>query len=75
MEKPKVTVIVVNYNSEAKWRIIEESLRSIFSLSYRPLEVIIVDNGSTDNSFELIKQFINKVKHSEDFNVKVIRLS
>jgi GT2 family glycosyltransferase len=75
MGKPKVTVIVANYNSEAKWRIIEESLRSIFSLSYRPLEVIIIDNGSTDNSFELIKQFINKVKRNEDFNVKVIRLS
>jgi len=75
MEKPKVTVIVVNYNSEAKWRIIEKSLRSIFSLSYRPLEVIIVDNGSIDNSFELIKQFINKIRNNEDFNVKVIRLS
>jgi len=75
MRKPKVTVIVVNYNSEARWNIIEPCLRGILSLNYRPLEVIIVDNGSTDKSFELIKQLIRGLRQGQDFNVRIIRLS
>jgi glycosyltransferase involved in cell wall biosynthesis len=64
MTKPKVTVIIVNYNSETKWSIIGPCLKSILSLSYRPLEIIIMDNGSTDSSFELIKQLISGIKQN-----------
>jgi GT2 family glycosyltransferase len=75
MKKPKVTVIVVNYNSKTKWNIIGSCIRGILSLNYRPLEIIIVDNGSTDGSFEVISQLINEVKQSPDFAVRIIRLS
>jgi GT2 family glycosyltransferase len=75
MTKTKVTVIVVNYNSEAKWSIIGSCLKGILSLSYRPLEIIIVDNGSADKSLELIKQLVSEVKQSQDFNVRIIKLS
>jgi GT2 family glycosyltransferase len=72
---PKATVIVVNYNSRKKWDIVSSSLRCILSLDYRPLEIIIVDNGSTDGSFEMIKQLLSEVKLDADLNVRVIRLS
>jgi len=77
VKNPLVTVIVVNYNSRKKWDIVEQSIRGILSLTYRPLEVIFVDNGSTDGSFELLNGVVNKVlKHvDEDLMVKVIRLS
>jgi len=72
---PKVTVIVVNYNSRNKWDIVSSSLKCILSLDYRPLEIIIVDNGSTDGSFEMIKRLLSDAKLDADLNVKIIRLS
>ena len=45
--KPLVSVIVPLYNAAAY---IVETLDSILASSYRPLEVIVVNDGSTDNS-------------------------
>ena len=59
--RPKATVIVVNYNSRGKWDVVRGSLEGVLRLSYRPLEVIIVDNGSTDGSFELIMDMLRGV--------------
>ncbi|TDA41478.1 MAG: hypothetical protein DSO07_04380 [Thermoproteota archaeon] len=73
--KPKATAIVVNYNSLGKWDIIESCLKRIFSLNYRPLEIIVVDNGSDDGSFELIKQLIEEIRQDEGFKIRIIRLS
>jgi GT2 family glycosyltransferase len=73
--KQKVTVIVVNYNSCKRWPIIEACLKGILSLEYRPLEIIIVDNGSTDNSLEKIKQILTKIKQDQNFRIKLIKLS
>jgi glycosyltransferase involved in cell wall biosynthesis len=44
---PLVSVVVPVFNCE---RFLAEALRSIFSQDYRPLEVIVVDDGSTDES-------------------------
>jgi glycosyltransferase involved in cell wall biosynthesis len=44
---PLVSVLVPVFNCE---RFLAEALRSIFSQDYRPLEVIVVDDGSTDES-------------------------
>jgi cellulose synthase/poly-beta-1,6-N-acetylglucosamine synthase-like glycosyltransferase len=35
-------------------------LQSIFKQTYRPIEVVMVDGGSTDRTTELIKQFADK---------------
>jgi glycosyltransferase involved in cell wall biosynthesis len=42
-----ISCIVPVYNGE---RYLSEALESIFAQSYRPLEVIVVDDGSTDNT-------------------------
>ena len=51
--KPKVSIIIPCYNSE-KW--IEECALSALNQTYENVEVIIVDNESTDNSVEITKQ-------------------
>ncbi len=75
MTLPKVTVIVVNYNSRDKWHIVEHCLKKIFSLKYRPIKIIIVDNGSTDGSYELIEQLVKCTEQNEKIEIRVLRLS
>lgn len=56
---PKISVIVPVFNSELY---IEEALLSIMEQHYEPLEIIVIDDGSTDRSAEIVKK-ISKVKY------------
>ena len=47
MSGPVVSCIVPVFNGE---RYLDEALRSVFAQSYRPIEVVVVDDGSTDSS-------------------------
>jgi len=49
-----VSVIIPVYNSE---KFLKESIESILSQSYENIEIIAVDDGSTDNSLEILNQF------------------
>ncbi len=52
-ESPLVSIIVLNWNGE---HVIKLSLDSIKKLEYPNTEVIVVDNGSTDNSVDIIRR-------------------
>lgn len=56
---PKITVYVVNRNND---RYLTECLSSIIIQTYKNLEIIIIDDFSTDKSIELIKKFKQKNK-------------
>lgn len=47
MEKPLVSVIMPVYNAE---EYLEEAVNSAIVSNYSPLELILVDDGSTDGS-------------------------
>lgn len=49
---PAVSVIVTVYNGE---RYLREALRSILDQSFRELELVLVDDGSTDESLEVAR--------------------
>ncbi len=53
MTDPAVSVIMLTYNRE---RYLQESISSVLSQTFSDLELIIVDDGSNDNSELLIKQ-------------------
>ena len=54
---PLVSVIMPCYNSE---RFIAESIDSVIGQSYPNFELLITDDGSTDNSVEIIKNKVEK---------------
>jgi len=54
MEVPKVSVVMAVYNGE---KYIKDQLNSILSQIDDSTEVIISDNGSIDNTLEIIKEF------------------
>lgn len=62
---PKISVIVPVYNVE---EYLEECLDSIFEQTLSPIEVICVDDGSTDSSPEILKRYAEKYE-----NLRVIR--
>ena len=51
---PLVSVIVVNYN---RAELLRECLRSLIRQSYCFLEILVVDNGSSDDSLEVVRTF------------------
>ena len=55
--KPWVTVICVCYNHEDY---VEEALRSVVEQTYPNVELIVIDNGSTDRSAERIARFVQQ---------------
>ena len=52
--QPMVSVVVVSWNSAGD---LPCCLKSIQAQTYHPLEILVVDNGSTDGSLELLKGY------------------
>ena len=58
--RKKISVIVPVYNIEGY---IERCLKSIQKQTYLRFEVIIIDDGSTDNSLLLCQKFAKKYRN------------
>lgn len=78
MKDTLISVIVPMYNVE---NYIERCLRSIFANSYRNLEVIVVNDGSTDNSENIVKNLkkefpkIKLVNHKKNMGLFQARIT
>lgn len=53
MERPLISYVITAYNSE---RFIEEAMECAFNQTYSPLEIVVSDDGSKDNTWEIIKR-------------------
>jgi len=56
---PQVSVLMPNYNCE---KYLPEAIDSILSQSFVDFEFIIIDDGSTDNSWQIIQDYVKKDK-------------
>ena len=71
-----VTIAVAVYNGAPY---IKRCLDSVLSQDYRNIDVIIVDDGSTDNSLDIIKEYCNKdsrfryISHHKNLGLPVAR--
>jgi glycosyltransferase involved in cell wall biosynthesis len=68
---PLVSVIIPVYNSE---KYLAATLDSVFAQTYRPIEVIVVDDGSIDNSSNIVHDYPEvRYFHQSNQGVSVAR--
>lgn len=68
----KISVIVAVYNTE---KYVEKCLNSLLNQTYKNIEIIVVEDGSTDNSKEVLKKYANNKKIKIIYNKKNSGLS
>lgn len=56
---PSVSIIAPAYNEE---KTIIENIKCLLNIKYQDFEIIIVNDGSKDNSLEIIKEYFNLIK-------------
>lgn len=61
---PSVSILILNYNGQ---KFVERCLTSVLNTSYSNIEVIFVDNASTDGSLQLVRD-----KFSGDARLKIV---
>ena len=63
MKSPKVSILIPLYNHE---KFIEDTLNSILEDEYNNKEIIVINDGSTDNSDQIVNKWILKNKNIID---------
>ena len=60
LNSPRVSVVIPTYNRAG---MIVECLESVFSQKYTDYEVIVVDDGSTDNTEDILKSYLDRITY------------
>ncbi len=71
---PKVSVVMSVYNAE---KYLQDSIQSILNQTYKDFEFLIIDDGSTDKSVEMIESFkdsrIKLIQNEKNLGVSLSR--
>jgi glycosyltransferase involved in cell wall biosynthesis len=57
---PKVSVIIPTYN---RGKLITRAIESVFKQTYRDFEIIIIDDGSKDETPNVLAPYLNRIKY------------
>jgi len=58
--RPLISVIIPVLNGE---RFLAAAIKSVLAQSYRPIEIIVVDDGSTDGTKKIAEKFTDRVRY------------
>lgn len=59
-DTPLISIVTVVFNGEKN---LEETIKSIINQSYKNIEYIIIDGGSTDSTIDIIKKYEDKLSY------------
>jgi len=59
-EKPSVSVVIATYN---RANFLPETIDSVLNQRFQDFELIVVDDGSTDNSREVLRRYEPRVRY------------
>ncbi len=62
MTLPNVSVLMATYN---RARFIAESLESVFAQTHPPSQIIVINDGSTDNTRAALEPFMQRIEYLE----------
>ena len=57
-DKPLISIITITYNAE---RTLEDTIQSVINQTYKNIEYIIIDGGSTDGTLDIIRKYENAI--------------
>lgn len=60
MNNPLVSIVVCTYN---RAHLLPQTMESVFAQRYKPVEIVVVDDGSMDNTRELVASYGNKIRY------------
>lgn len=64
-----ITIVIPVYNRR---EIVTETLKSVAAQAFRPIDVILVDNASTDGSLQVLRGWKESLTGDEGLNVSVV---
>jgi len=59
-KKPLISIITVSFNSV---KTIEKTILSVINQTYKNIEYLIIDGGSTDGTIDIIKKYNDKISY------------
>lgn len=65
MENPLISIVICCYN---RAELLPYTLESALSQQYKPIEIIVYDDGSIDNTEEIVKKYKGKVSYYKNRN-------
>ena len=68
--KPLVSILIPAHNAE---KTVADTIRSAMAQTWQPKEIIVVDDGSTDKTLEVARQFPSEGVRSWQCVTKVLR--
>ena len=69
-ETPLVSIIVISHNYG---RFLAEAIESALAQTYSPFEVLVIDDGSTDDSVDVARRYVDRVRVLTQANLGVER--
>ena len=65
-QEKKISVIIPNHNYG---RYLSQAIESVLTQSYKNIELIVVNNGSTDNSLDILRNYENRIRLIDQANL------